>query len=79
MWHTKDWKPIMGVKSANSPATGPPFSNRISIITEAFSAFNEQNKWALDGLVLEGASENTIVANRHCWTDKEPSDLTLFS
>lgn len=43
----------------------------ILVITEAFSAFNEQNKWALDGLILEGASENTIVVNWRCWTDEE--------
>lgn len=67
----------MGVRSANSPATGPSSSDRISVITEAFSAFNEQNIWAFDGLVLEGPSENTVVPNRHCCTAKEPRDQSL--
>lgn len=43
----------------------------ILVITEAFSACNELNKWALDERILEGASENTIAANGRCWTDEE--------
>lgn len=81
MWQTKDWKPIMGVRSANGPAATTPFVTGLQSLQKLSQQFNEQDKWALDGLVLEGASENTIVANRHCWTAKEPGSkaLTHFS